>query len=208
MKKYQSERAIAQNQIHTDSNRVDITRTHAVNWGIGVMILSFVGYVFGWCLLKIFWVKLPAWTIGLCLPLSLLIGPGYGALKLISFTEEYRDWLYATEDSTQTDMNNDGVIGQPDPDDPSIPLNGTMIMGIDGLYHRIDSKLNIEEVQKVKRLLLLSQKATVRSLSDIVGERASHLRNELISLGICHKPEYEKAAALLSEPGMRVVKRW
>jgi hypothetical protein len=161
-----------------------------------------------WSIVKPFWIKMPVWTIVLCLPFALVIGGILGGLKLIEYTEEYRDWLYEMEIFTQTDIDGDNVIGVPDPENPTLPKEGTHIRGIDGQFHRIDTQLNSEEIQEVKRLLLLGQKATVRSLTNIMGERASRFRDELIDLGICDKPEYERGAAPLSRVGERTVMRW
>ena len=207
MKKYQTDRAIAQNIIREDKHSLDITRTHAINWGVGVAILFFCGYALTWTVLKMFITKIPVWTLALVF-LAPLIGFAWGAYKLINYTEEYRDWLYETEDYTQTDINGDGLIGEPDPDNIAIPLNGTLIRGIDGQMKRIDTGLSLTEIQEIKRLLLLDKKATVRTLTNVIGERASRFRLELIKLGICEKPAYDKAPAVLSGEGARAVMRW
>jgi len=183
--------------------RRDVSRAGAINWGVGVALLSFCGYVLGWSILKGFWASLPNWSILLCVPVALILGASWGSLKLIQFTEEYLDYLYAVEVETGQDINGDGIVG-----DPPMFDRPTLLMGIDGIRHRVDVDLLPSEVDRVKRLLLLSGKATVRALASVVGERASRLRDELIAWGICEQPDRANAAAVLSPPGKKAVMRW
>lgn len=181
----------------------DISRQHATNYGIGIALITFCIYVLCWSILKMFWEDLPNITIVLCLPISLGMGISWGSAKLLEFTEEHRNWLYAIEEQTGIDINGDGIVG-----DPPIFDRPTLLMGIDGIRHRLNTELLPSEIERVKQLLLLSGKATVRSLTAIVGDRASQLREELIALNICDRPLRNNAAALVSERGKRALMRW
>lgn len=199
MKNYETASALANTQIE----KLDMSRNHAINYTIAMFTITFVTYIALWTCTFLIWDRMPAWTLFLSVPISFLAGAVAGGYKLIVFTEEYRDYLYALEVETQTDWNQDGHIGAPDLD-----AAHTVLLGVDGAYHRMDSNLSPEQVEAIKRLLLRSEKATVRSLTDIVGDRASHFRDELIGLGVCEKPKYDRGAAPLSEAGRKVVMRW
>lgn len=202
MKQYKTDRAIVNGYLRAQPD-ADTSRSHAMNWAAGVALLALCGYVVVWSLIKIFWEALPNWTILLCVPVAIISGISWGSMKLISYTEMHRAYLYGLESVLGIDINGDGNIGEPD-----VMNRGALLYSIDDTYKRIDTTLSMEEIDQIKRLLLLSKKATVRSLAAIIGYRASQFRTELIGLGICEKPENSNAAAVLSEAGERAVLRW
>jgi len=184
----------------------DITRAHALNWALSIGALVLCALVGAWILARaLLDLSIPSDIIWLIL-LAPISGAVAGSIKLIQFTEEYRCFLYAVEDALQVDINNDGEIGQPQiaGDTP----RGSFLMTGDGTRHRIDTELSAEEVKAVKRLLLTSGKATVRGLTAVVGDRASALRQDLITLGICEEPDRKNAAAAVSVLGREGVMRW
>lgn len=190
----------------TDTRSTELTRTHALNWTGAVIALGLCVVMAVWVGLRALNVSVPPRLLVFFLPLPLLVGICVGSVKLIQFTEEHRNWLYAAENAIGVDLDGDGEIG--DPRAQTEPTPGTMLMGIDGARHRIDVELSAGEIQAVKRLLIESGKATVRGLTGPVGERASALRDALIGLGICEAPTSTKSAANLSEPGKKAVMRW
>ena len=203
MRNYKTDRAIVNGYLPTPHPNGDTSRQHAINYAAGVALLTLCAYVVLWSIIKPFWESLPEWTIILCVPVALIMGISWGSIKLMQFTEEHRDWLYYIETTTGLDINQDGVIG-----DPESLQSGAILMGVDGIRHRIDTDLTLEEINAVKRLLLLSEKATVRSLTAVVGDRASRLREELMKLKICARPTSPRSAAYLTDPGKKAVRRW
>ncbi len=183
----------------------ELTRQHAANWAVGSMIFGLCAVVFLYVLARAAGLPLQSDVLLYALPLPVLIGLAVGALKLIRFTEEHRNWLYQVETWTHTDLDGDGRVG--DPQAGKIEP-GTMLHGISGGYQRFDVQLTRQEIEAVKRLLLTEGKATVRGLTGVIGDRASALRTELIRLGVCVSPENDRAPALLSEPGKKAVMRW
>jgi len=186
----------------------DTTRAHALNWAVGVAMLTLCmlagAYLIGRSLLDL---SIPSEAIALIL-LAPMIGTATGAVKLIQFTSQHRQWLYDLERSLDVDLNRDGEIGQPGPAMAGETPGGVFLMCPDGVRRRVDTELSAEEIKATKRLLLGSGKATVRSLTAVVGDRASALRQELIGLGICGHPEHRKAAAELTLSGRKAVVRW
>ena len=203
MKRYKTDRAIVRGYINREQPTGDVSRIHAINQAIAAIVLVFCGYVLVWMAAKLLIDAIPAWSLFMCVPLSLLAGASWGAVKLIAFTEMHRAYLYGLESVLGIDVDGDSVVGEP------TEKRGTLLVGIDGTYHRIDTSLSMGEIDAVKRLLLLSKKATVRSLTAIVGDRkAAQLRTDLIGLRICTKPEQNNAAAMLSPAGEQAVKQW
>jgi hypothetical protein len=208
MKKYKQERAEVYSGVMNVNPYITEIRAYAINWGISAFLIILTGYIVTWFILRWAKVQMTVGSLFLCIPISMLFGLFTLGYKLMAGTEDYYRWVYQEEETLKTDLNGDGVIGQPDPDNPSLPMNGTFILGVDNQYHRIDTQLNVEELDQIKRILLLGQKATVRSLQPIIGERASRFREELIDLGICNEPLHEKASAPLSRGGELAVKAW
>lgn len=203
-----AERAAPLNTEHarsTDTRSTELTRAHALNWAGSVVAI-------GLCAMLALFVGLRAINVNVSpklfvylLPLPLLIGICVGSIKLIQFTEEHRDFLYRVEEATGVDLDLDGEIGRPRAETEALP--GTLVRGVDGAFHRIDTVLTAPEIHAIKRLLLTAEKATVRALTGIVGDRASQLRQELITLGICEAAAV-KSAARLSADGKKAVMRW
>jgi hypothetical protein len=198
MKHYNTDRAIS--HYSTQVPPTDSTRNDAVNWGMGIAALVFCGYVGGWTIVAAL-VDVPWYTCLLCLPLAMLCWVGVAAFKLLTFTEMHRSYLYRLESVLGVDIDDDGEIG--------VPQSGTLLVSGDGTFKRIDTTLSPEEIDAVKRHLLLSGKATVRALTTVVGDRASRFRSELIgALHICAPPEASNAAAVVTEAGKRALLRW
>lgn len=183
--------------------RGDPTLEHAVYYALGiasVALCAILGvFVLAWALLPLELPKQAFWAI-LAAP---LLGLGMGGVKLLRFTDEHRHYLYHLEELLSVDLDDDGEIGHPG-GGPA----GTFVMCPDGVRRRLDTELDPDEVQAVKRQLLLAGKATVRALTMVVGDRASGLREELIALDVCAKPEHDRAPALLTEVGRKAVMRW
>jgi hypothetical protein len=197
-RQYNTDRAIS--HYSTQVPPTDSTRGDAVNWGMGIAALVFCAYVGGWTIVAAL-VDVPWYTCLLCLPLSLLSGVSVAALKLICFTETHRSYLYRLETVFGVDIDDDGEIG--------VPQSGTLLVSGDGTFKRIDTTLTPEEIDAVKRHLLLSGKATVRALNTDIGDRATYFRSELIgALHICAPPEASNAAAVVTEAGKRALLRW
>jgi len=198
--KHKAERAIT--PAHTERHS-DPTLEHAIYYALGVacvalcVILSV--FVLGKALLPLELPEQAFWAI-LVAP---LLGLGMGGVKLLRFTDEHRHYLYHLEELLSVDLDDDGEIGHPG-GGPA----GTFVMCPDGVRRRLDTELDPDEVQAVKRQLLLAGKATVRALTMVVGDRASGLREELIALDVCAKPEHDRAPALLTEVGRKAVMRW
>jgi hypothetical protein len=183
----------------------DTTRAHALNWFVSVTSIVLCGLVAVYILAKsLLDVNLPGDVVWLIL-LAPLIGTITGAIKLIQFTSQHRQWLYDLESTLDMDLNRDGEIGKPEAGETA---TGSFLMCPDGTRRRVDTELSADDVKAVKRVLLGSGKATVRALTGVVGDRASVLRQELIELGICSKPEHSRAAATLTESGRKAVRRW
>ena len=202
-RRYQSDRAITSAFINHEPPTGDTSRTHAVNYAIGVALLALVAYIAVWSFSVVLIDGIPFWTLLLCVPVAISAGIAFGAAKLLSFTEMHRAYLYGLESVLGIDIDGDGSVGE-----PTTPQTGTLLLGVDDRYHRIDTTLTTTEIDQVRRLLLLSHKATVRALAAIVGDRASHLRAELIGLHICARPERDNAAAPVSDAGRKVLTRW
>jgi len=181
---------------------VDTSRSHAVNWAVGIALLAFVVYIVGWSVVQYFTDALSWWSFLLCIPVAILLGIGMGAIKLLNFTTEHREWLYWIEEIMDRDLDNDGVVGAPE------DLSGTFLMGIDGAKHRIHTELTVEQIREIRGKLLMNGKVTVRGLQPTIGEQASQFRDELIGLGICKRPVHPNAAAVLSDAGFDAVIRW
>jgi len=203
MKTQKAERAADLPTLARDSH--DDTRAHALNWALGVASLT-LSVLAGLGLIAFALLDLHiSRELILLILLAPLSGIAIGALKLIQFTAEHRDYLYRLEDAYNVDLNMDGEIGQPAGGETP---TGTFVMGPNGVRHRLDTELTGEEIKAVKRILLGSGKATVRALTGTVGDRASQLRQELIRIGVCEEPAHKRAAAELSEAGRKAVRRW
>ena len=185
----------------------DISRSHAANWAAGVGIISFCGYVLGWFILALF-VSVPLWTVVLCVPVSVCLGASWGAVKLLDFTSQHREWLYYLEEETQLDIDQDGTIGAPVML-AGTPPDGCMIRGLDGAMHRINTSLSQADIHAVKGSMLAGGTFGVRAINGVLGDetRASGLRLELHRLGILEPPQARQATRLTSE-GKRAVMRW
>ena len=208
MRTYKTDRAILNNYTPRLQPDADTSRNHAINWAAGVGILAFCFYVLGWSILKMWWQALPNWSIALCVPVALAFGATWGSMKLIQFTEEHRDWLYALEEETRLDLNRDGVIGDP-VQVAGIPPQGTMIRGTDGQLHQLNTELSVADIHAVKASLLTSGYFGVRAINSLLGDetRASGLRIELYRLGILEKPQPRQATPLTAS-GKKAVMRW
>lgn len=200
------EKGIVNGYVTRRSTNDRTARQHAINYAAGVAIISLCVYVLAWSVIKPFWEGLPSWTILFCLPVALIVGSCWGSIKLMQFTEEHRNWIYWVEEATGFDLDQDGIVGMPA--EESEARGYTFLLGADRVLHRLNVDVTLAEIDSVKRSLLLSEKATVRSLTAIVGDRASRLRDELIALGICEMPRRDNAAAMLSTAGREAVVRW
>ena len=182
----------------------DKTREHALNWGLGTAIISACFLIAVWVLAKMLW-DLPLKTLFLTVLIAALMGGANGAWKLIRFTEEHRDYLYAVEELTQVDINHDGVIGQP----KEHTETGTFLRGADGASHQVSVRLSSEEVWELKKHLLETGKYTVRAVNNLLGDetRASALRLDLFTIGILETPK-DRAATKVTEAGKRALMRW
>ncbi len=186
----------------------DTTRAHAINWFVSVtsiVLCALVGiYLLARSLLDL---SIPSDTVWLIL-LAPLSGAMMGALKLIQFTTQHRQWLYALEDTLNMDINADGEIGQPSPKERE-PGYGSIIRGVDGAYHRINTELSPEEMMDLKKHLLSTGGLTVRTMNDALQDdsRASALRDELYALGVLTKPR-PRTVSKLTDAGRKAVMRW
>jgi len=180
----------------------DISRTHAVNWGIGVALVTFCVYTIGWTLLIFTWDGLKIWTIVLCIPVSIVAGLGMGGKKLMEFTQEHRYWTYWYHDQEEKALDFQEPVGD-------LPLEDyTMLRGVDGQFHRINTQLSYEEKNQLKRYLIGNETVTVRGLDPIVGNRATQLRVELMTLGICGRPAASNQGAEITPIGKKTIMRW
>lgn len=187
------------------SRESDPTLAHAFYYGLGVAVLALCA-VLG--VLLLLWVLTPLEIPGSALWLiavSPLLGLGMTGARLIQYTQQHRAFLYRVEDALGVDLDRDGEVGEPVRGGGPA---GTFVMCPDGARRRLDTELTPDEVQAVKRQLLLSGKATVRGLTAAVGDRASALRQELITLCVCAQPEHDRAPALLTVAGRKAVMRW
>jgi hypothetical protein len=184
----------------------DITRAHAINWALGVATLVFCLLVLAFVLAKaLLHTSIPSEALWLIL-VSPILGLSMGAYKLVVFTEEHRWFLYHIEEAMGVDLDNDGSIGQPRAQ--TEPEPGTFLMGVDGVRHRLNTELTAGEIATLKAYLLSNEKASVRGLTGLVGDRASLLRDELVTMGVCVEPPRKNQAAGLSDAGKKAVRRW
>ena len=188
-------------------DRFNTTRSDAANWAAGVAIIAGCLYVLGWGILALF-VSVPVWTFFLFPPVAVVLGASFGSLKLIRFTEEYRDFVYALEEETGLDIDGDGVTGPPVIRVGS-PPQGTLLRGLDGAMHAVDTTLTSADILAVKASLLANNTYSVRALNSALGDenRASGLRLELYRLGIIEQPK-PKQATRLTAAGIKAVRRW
>ena len=133
--------------------------------------------------------------------------------KLVSFTEEYRDFLYAIETITGADIDADGMVGRPFPEAPPPKPNGTYLRGADGSMRKISVTLSPSEVRELKWHLLNEGKLGTAKLLELWGEestaesRPSKLRLELFNIGIVTLPKRKSSPALTDE-GRIAVQQW
>jgi len=188
--------------------RGDLARGHALNWAVGVGILTLCGGIVGWIGAKSAGAPVTGGTLA-GVPVVAVLAAGVAfAVQLIRFTGEDRAWLYELEVVMGEDLDGDGIAGDP-AQDPGQVLGGSLVRGVDGALHRIDTTLSDTELQAVKRALLVSGEFTVRGLNAVLGDdhRASSLRVELYALGILEKPR-PRTAAKLTAAGTKAVMRW
>lgn len=210
MRQYQESRALGYSGWlpKRTQDRHNTTRSDAANWAAGVAIIAGCLYVLGWGILRLFWDGVPIWTFFLALPVAVILGASFGSLKLIRFTEEYRDFVYALEEETGLDIDGDGVTGPPVIRVGS-PPQGTLLRGLDGAMHAVDTTLTSADILAVKASLLANNTYSVRALNSALGDenRASGLRLELYRLGIIEQPK-PKQATRLTAAGIKAVRRW
>lgn len=108
--KYQTAATVAHDMTRPAPSR-DTTRAHAINYAVAWGVLALCGGVLAWTVAKVAGARV---TVGHLATVPLLaIGTAgiAGAIKLIVFTEEHRDWLYLVEKATQRDLDGDGKVG-------------------------------------------------------------------------------------------------
>jgi len=180
----------------------DISRNHAESWAIGVAMILFSAYIAGWFAYILTFGNLSIWSLFLCIPIAIIGGIGVGGIKLLKFTNEHRRYVYWYAEQEETALDFQEPVGNP-------PLEDyTMLRGIDGQYHRINTSLTDEEKRGLKLYLLMHESVTVRGLDPMVGNRATLLRSELITLGICSRPVSSNQAAEITAIGKKTVMRW
>ena len=186
----------------------DTSRMHAANYAAGTALLSFCGYVFLWTLAKVLYPMLPNGSIALCLPVGLLVGASYGSMKLIAFTEEYRNYVYTLEQEQQQidDMTREAVKSQ---NRQNSHVTGCLVRGVDNAYHRIPVELSKADLHAVKASMLSRGAFVVRGVNALLNDetRASALRIELHRLGILERPQARQATRL-TPAGLKAVMRW
>lgn len=184
--------------------RQDSTRAHAINYGLGAAIIAICCAVALWAIAATVW-RLPWYTLGLAMLGGMMLGAVTGARKLLQFTDEHRDYLYAVEELTQVDINRDGAIGQPKEHETT----GAMLRGVDGITRQVSVNLSGDEVYALKRHLIETGKYTVRAVNQLLQDdtRASALRFDLFNLGIIETPR-DRAATAVTEAGRRALMRW
>lgn len=179
----------------------ELTRAHAVNVAAATGCLIASASVAAWTVARVAGAEVELSLLGYALPVAAVGSLSSGAVALLRFTMEHRRAVYGFELELE-------------PDEPTreprsgAPMPGTLLRGPDGALHRFDLVLTRPEVEAIKRVLLSEGRATVRSLLAVVGERASLLRGELIRLGVCERPQSERAAAMLTERGRGAIERW
>lgn len=190
----------------TPKPQADATRTHAINWFVAVTIIAFCLGETALVVATLAGVRLQVVYVGLVAFVSFALGAVVGAVKLISYTNEHRDWLYSVESWTGVDVDGDGVIGVP-VGGAAIP--GVLVRGVDNALHRIDTQLTQTELSAIKRQMLTTGAFGVRAVNGILHDetRASLLRAELHRLGILETPQ-PRTATRLTDPGVHAVRRW
>lgn len=175
----------------------DDTRRHAVNWFLGVTALAAGASTTAWWLLyRVGWASVDGLITSA--PLSLSVGVGFAAWQLLTYTRQYREWLYAQAESRDA---------SPRKGNNAQRAAGTLLRGADGVMQRVEVELSEDEISGLKKALLRDNAASVRSLTPLVGERASALRAELHQIGILAELR-EKAATPLTPAGKKAVMRW
>ena len=208
MTNYKSEHALSGGWSTVAPRERDLERTHAANFAMGAGVLAAVLSVIIWCTAKALWPEIPNISILLCAPVAAIFGLSSGSLALIRFTNEVRDALYAMENTTGQDINGDGVVGDPVMQ-VGTPPEGALIRGVDGQFHRIDTRLSKADTYAIKTSMLSNGTYGVRAINSVLGDetRGSGLRVELHRLGILTKPEQRQATKLTPE-GVKAVRRW
>lgn len=174
----------------------DDTRRHALNWFLGVSGLAGAGILaLWWVLYRFGWANLSG--LGTALPLALVGGMTAASWQLIKYTREYRDWLYAR--AAEAPAGN--------PRKELLPPKATQLRGPDGVFRPVEVDLSTAEIAQLKGLLLREGGCSVRSLTPLVGDRASLLRQELHRLGILAELR-QRAATPLTPGGKQAVERW
>ncbi len=173
-------------------------RRHAFNWFVGVTV------VFAVIVIAVTWL-LAVWgwkddrVYKSLFPVPLLAGLMVGGMKLVEYTIDERLERYP-EKKVKSKPHSGPGAGDIRP--------GTLLEGVDGVMHRIETELSREEVRIVKTFLLSAGAYSVRALHPFLGDRASALRPQLHKqLGIIEKPK-SRAVTKLTASGRKAVERW
>lgn len=175
----------------------DDTRRHAVNWFLGVTTLAACASTTAWWLLyRGGWASVDGLiTIA---PLSVSVGVGFAAWQLLTYTRQYREWLYTQAESRDASPRKGHNMQR---------AAGTLLRGADGVLQRVEVELSEDEIAAIKKTLLRDNGCSVRTLTPLVHERASALRAELHQIGVLAELR-EKSATPLTPAGKKAVMRW
>ncbi len=188
---------------HTRADQ--LTSDHARNWlYVGLVRSCITSCAVVLVSIQAGWVAWqPGWIVVILIA-TLTGGLDTWADRLAQYTEEARDALFG---AVAADVDS-APAPQPARVRPGSARSGTQVRCPDNAWRPLSVDLTQAEQRAVAASLLDRHDASVRSLTAIVGDRASHLRDDLIRLGICAQPARANRAAPLTAPGRQAVQRW